>query len=155
MSDLHGHEREGYSQDVKDQIIELIMAGNSVKRICREFPGMPKANTVFNWIDEGRNIYDADFTERYYAAHVVQAHSIIGEIAEDFEFLAPLNPDDFETAKEWMLAESLRSDYHKRANCRVTQAAFLVKLLSPRLHGDRQKVENTHRMVTDDGSHEW
>ena len=128
MSDLHGHDREGYSEDVKDRLLEMIASGDhgGVKTICRTYPDeMPKANTVWCWLNPHHKLYDEVFRDGYLAAKEVTAHNLADAIIEDFNKLGNEGMD------------------YRFANVRLSQVQWIAKSLAPKSYGDRKSLDHT------------
>jgi len=128
MTDLHGHDREGYSEDVKDRLLEMIASGDhgGVKTICRTYPDeMPAWNTVFCWTMPSNKLYSPKFHKDYLEAKRMVAHNFVDTILEDHGKL-------------------LRGEIDSRqAAVMLSQVDFISKKLSPNDYGDRRQLDHT------------
>lgn len=70
------HGLSGYSEELADVILDRMVMGESLTRICRDL-GSPSIGTVYNWLRA-----DPEFVEAYRRARAVQAEVILERACE-------------------------------------------------------------------------
>jgi len=116
-------------------LLEMIASGDhgGVKTICRDYPDeMPKANTVWCWLNPHHRLYDEVFRDGYLAAKEVTAHNLADAIIEDFNKLGNEGMD------------------YRFANVRLSQVQWIAKSLAPKTYGERKQVELSGHMSYND-----
>lgn len=111
------------TEKIRQEILQLIIAGESVRRIC-DREGMPCKSTVMNWIAA-----DPEFRVAYAAAKALYAEVLaeeIIEIADDAKY-------------DWVEGENgkeLDYEHVQRARLRIDSRKWLAARLSPKRYGD-------------------
>lgn len=118
----------------QDMIIERLMAGETLKGICRD-QHMPSVRTVMTWIRS-----QPDFAQRYMDARAAQAEMLIDQILTEIDQVhndmlrcTYVTPDGRELKLDGPLANALL----KAARMRMDAAKWLAAKLIPQVYGDR------------------
>jgi hypothetical protein len=122
-----------FSEEVAAQICEELMAGRSLREICRD-PGMPGARTVFGWLARNES-----FQQQYARARETQADWLkeeLLEIADDSrnDFVAKLRDDGSTDVV-------IDHEHIQRAKLRIDTRKWLMSKLAPKKYGDRIATE--------------
>lgn len=115
-----------YSQDIADQIVTRIAAGETLRAICRE-PGMPAWRTVYDWLDQNQ-----EFAARFAHARDL-GHDAIAE-----EAMAIADEPVPSTA-----AGATDAGAVAHAKLRVETRLKLLAKWSPKKYGERQQIEHS------------
>lgn len=125
-----------YNLDIADRICELMIEGNSLRKICN-MPGMPSRRAILNWLEK----HDS-FRQKYEIARLAQvefwSHEII-EIADDASGDFIIN----ERGERVVDHENIN-----RARLKIDARKWLMAKLHPARYGDR--VDLTVRCDTRD-----
>jgi hypothetical protein len=117
-----------YSQEIADEICEMLMDGMSLNKICA-LGHMPKRTTVYNWV-----LNNSDFRDKYCVAREHQ-----GDYSADY--LSDIGED---VRNEVLSADRARvmADIHK----------WVAARRAPRKYGDQINVNQTatFKTVTDE-----
>ncbi len=125
----------GRPTDYSPEIAKLICArleshGFSLRRICAMYDDMPVADTIYRW----RSLYE-DFSERYLASRLKQAHILFETSLEDIEDIALYRYEDdrgVTRVDPGIVAAQKALANHKTA---------MAGRIRPKDYGDRQQTE--------------
>ena len=92
--------------DAKEQIIEGIWEGKSLRKILRDAKGeLPSRPTIFKWLNPNSEGYDSEFAYQYAHAHEESAHEDADKIADLAE---ELRNGDIEPAAARVIQDGLK-----------------------------------------------
>lgn len=118
------HAREGnLLSPVQMEICQRIMAGESVRRICRA-EHMPTQSTVFEWLAS-----DLQFRAAYQIAKQLLAETLADDILE----IADDSSGDFIEGQE---GPAFNAEHVQRSKLRVDSRKWLASKLAPKRYGD-------------------
>jgi hypothetical protein len=133
-----------YSEAIADEICDRLVAGESLRRICRR-AAMPGASTVFRWLADDAN---AAFRERYTLAREAQADTL----ADEAVYIADTPKMGVEvTTKEVIITvgeaeipaiekKTKRGDMLGHRRLQVDARKWFAAKLNPRKYGDRLEL---------------
>ena len=121
-----------YSQELADLICNRLIAGESLRGICRD-DAMPGTTAVMKWL----GIYP-DFAEQYARARELQADALADEIV--------LLSDESRigrkvTEKADGTVETVTADMVERTRLQIDARKWFASKLAPKKYGDRQHVD--------------
>ncbi len=102
-----------FTQEVADVICSRIMAGESLKSICRA-DGLPEERTVYNWLNKHES-----FVQQYVRAREVQADVMVDEII-------PIADEELDP---------------QRAKVRIDARKWVAAKVRPKKYGDKLTAE--------------
>jgi hypothetical protein len=100
-----------YSEDLTDRILERLIAGESLRKVCGD-EEMPDAATVFRWLEA-----DPAFASRYARARQIQADVAFDQLQE--------------------IADEGNAEDTARAKLRVDTLKWRLAKLLPKKYGDQ------------------
>ena len=124
-----------YTKDLADEIIQRIVEGESLRRICND-DHVPTKGAVLGWVAEERE----DFSDRYIKAMNIRAHGWADEmmdIADDAanDYMESLDKNGDEYLK-------LNSEHINRSRLRIDTRKFMLSKLLPQKYGDKIEPES-------------
>ena len=139
---LPNHRPAIYSDKIAKHILNEIMKGRSLKKICTKDNNMPSEPTVYSWLQRGNKYFNEDFFNKYKEAKDIQAERFVEEIidiADDGEndTYEKLNP------KTGKVEEYVDHDHIRRSELRLKARMWVTSRLLPKKYGDSSKVELT------------
>jgi hypothetical protein len=117
-----------FTQQMADEICELLANGNSLRYICRD-DAMPSMATVFRWLVSEEPEFRA-FRDQYARAREAQADYM----AEDI--LAIADETDRDTIHT-ETGEKADSEWIARSRLRVDARKWLASKMAPKKYGDK------------------
>jgi len=122
-----------YSPKLVAEICGRIVAGESLKAICRD-ENMPVASTVFLWLGK-----HSHFSDQYARATQARADAFAEEIIEIAD--TPLEGVRVEEGADY--SKTIREDMLGHRRLQVDTRKWLMARMAPKKYGD--KIEQTHR----------
>lgn len=127
---------------IKDEIIERISEGTTLRSICRE-EGMPSWHTVYQWKEE-----DEEFNSRFARAREL-GHDAI---AEEALAIADTPVEGIEYEDGPMGSKQSRKDMLGHRKLQVETRLKLLAKWNPKKYGDRVEQHHTGGIGTTDAS---
>lgn len=128
-----------YTDKLGRQVCEYIAEGLSLRRIA-EIPGMPAKSTMLKWAVEDQG----GFSDQYANARRIQAEALADEIFD----IADDGTNDWVEKQDdnGGTADSILNHEHmQRSRLRVDTRKWYLSKVLPKVYGDKQQVENTHK----------
>ena len=120
-----------FTQQIADQICEMLADGRSLRSIC-EADEMPAKSTVFKWLAERK-----EFSDQYARAREAQADSWADDIVQ-------ISDDgENDTYKDEDGHERVSQDVIARSRLRVDTRKWLMARMAPKKYGDKITQEHT------------
>ncbi len=121
-----------YSQEIADEMCELIAMGYSVRRVCL-LDHMPAISTFFKWLREHE-----EFSKQYARATEERAEAMAEEILD----IADDNTNDtiIMTNKNGQEYETTNKEVVQRSRLRVDTRKWLMAKMKPKRYGDKLDV---------------
>ncbi len=131
-----GGRPEIFTQEIADQICELISTtAKSLKTICK-MDGMPSVRTILRWLREDK----AGFCAQYARAKEEQADYMTEEMIE----IADDGSNDLMTVEKGDASYEVENkEVTNRSKLRVETRKWIASKLKPKKYGDKTGVELT------------
>lgn len=123
----------------KSHILDEISTGKSLDAVVRDDMGLslPSRETIYTWLREGHNNFDAVFSDDYERARDLRAERIFEEILEISD-----TPIEGEVTKIGTAGiEVTKSDMINHRRLQVDSRKWILARMSPKKYGD--KIETT------------
>lgn len=112
-----------FTQEIADEICELIADGTSLRKIC-DRPDMPNKATVFRWLAAHQT-----FSDQYAHARDSQADTLFDDVLAI--------ADQYDSA-----ADKLDVDHIQRAKLRIDARKWMAGKLRPKKYGEKLELEH-------------
>lgn len=125
-----------YTPEIGARICELLIEGNSLRKLCRENDDLPTAGTVCLWLTR-----HPDFAEHYTRAREAQSEAML---EETFEIADECNPGEKTITKETekgTFVEVVTGDMVERSKLRVDIRKWALARMAPKKYGELIKSE--------------
>lgn len=109
--------KQAYRKRIMTLVCDLLMEGQTLRRICDAVPDIPRASTLCDWMME-----DCSLAEQYARAREIQADRFADEIID----IADTEPDP------------------QVARVRMDARKWHASKTAPKKYGDRVELENKH-----------
>lgn len=109
--------KPAYRKRIMTLVCDLLMEGQTLRRICDAVPDIPRASTLCDWMLE-----DCSLAEQYARAREIQADRFADEIID----IADTEPDP------------------QVARVRMDARKWHASKTAPKKYGDRVELENKH-----------
>ena len=117
-----------FDREVADKICERIMAGRSLRDVCRD-QDIPSRFTVYKWLAENDS-----FADQYARATDVRTEELADEI---FEIADDASNDWMTNAKG---DKVLNAEHVQRSRLRIDARRWALSKMNPRKYGDKLQV---------------
>lgn len=129
-----------YSDKIAKHILNELMKGRSLKKICTKDDNLPNETTVYSWLQRANKNFNQDFFNKYKEAKDIQAERFVEEIidiADDGEndTYEKLNP------KTGKIEEYVDQDVIRRSELRLKARMWVTSRLLPKKYGDKSTME--------------
>lgn len=135
-----------YTEELAEEILERIAAGESVTSICRD-EHMPDRSTVFEWADPECPTTEvpADFSDRYKRARRNQA---FGWLDESIDIVDDATNDYVEKkSRNGGSYMAFDAEHVQRSKLRIEHRKYLVERCLGQQQPPEQTITHNHRFV--------
>lgn len=127
-----------YTQELADNICELLATGMSLRSVCRE-EGMPHIATVFRWIRSNKT-----FCEQYTRAKEESADAMVEDILD----IADDGTNDWMTVKYGKNeVEVPNNEVLQRSRLRVDTRKWIAGKMKPKKYGDKIDLSGEVKII--------
>lgn len=134
IADMPGGRPSIFSEELAAEIIERMIDGESLRKICRD-DHMPNAATVLKWVATDKF---PGFAEQYARAMEARADALF---EESFEIVDDGSNDWIETNDPENPGYRLNGEHVQRSKLRVEYRKWAASKMSPKKYGDKQQLE--------------
>lgn len=135
-----------YTPELFQRVLDGLIEGKSLKRVCEEDDSLPNKATVYRWL-----YVDEDLRDQYIRAREFQAHVLFDETVD----IADDSDNDYVERKRSDGSEyfALDKEAVMRSKLRVDTRVLMASKLAPKKYGDsatiRQQLLNSKGDPTD------
>jgi len=117
-------------QNIKDEIIEKMSQGNSLKSILDNGDHLPSRAIVYRWLNNAGPDYDKEFLNNYAQAREEYADSMFDDILN-------ISDDNGQDTRMTENGPMVDHDVIQRSRLRVDSRKWILARMQPKKYGDR------------------
>ena len=139
-----------FSRKTAEKILDGVIEGFSVNRVCHNDEALPAPKTFFAWVaGRGVSIHDQEWLrESYYAAQLARAEAHMDEIIE----IADDSSEDYveKERKNGDIVRELNPEAIQRATLRINTRQWVASRLYPEKYGTKALLQIKAPQLTPD-----
>ncbi len=128
-------------QTFKNEIIDHISNGKSLKSTLDNHNHLPNRQTVYNWLNKEHDKFDKEFLDNYARATKDRADLLFDEMLE----IADTTEEGITTKESDKGTETTTGDMIQHRRLRVDTRKWALSRMNPKKYGDKLETVNEHK----------